>query len=309
MEYYTHSRHRSDRRQSTSTSPDVSRSPRDESTLPIEEHSIYIFPNPSSTPASPSGTADRSSTRLGIATGTRPRDVSVSSITQSSHTSDLEWEEVDSLRSPSSSLANEHGVEVWEWSLESGAEESESVLEEEITRASRWDFISQRSMGLSPSTALTGPRDRNSLRVIHTADRSSFARSRTQSSVSSVQATIVPHARIQLPLLSFFASLFSVDESTLHLISYTPSHSILFPTDAVTADAVVETLDDGPHGMFRLLTTKERPCLQDTVDVACDSSVVPANPFLAVPLPFTDIIGLVKGVWNGGGRALKEIWN
>ncbi|KAA1469863.1 hypothetical protein DENSPDRAFT_835536 [Dentipellis sp. KUC8613] len=289
----------------------------DEVSHAIDEQSIYIFPSPPSAPPSPSG---HSTLSYCVVPGrSRARDESVSSLAQSSVSGATGWEEVKAFseRPPGTRTKplNDRRIEVWQSAFDSEAEDSESVLEEEITRASRWDMIPPRIVNeVHAPPAQSHPhvvrRARRS--VLKAEEHISYIRTRTQSSSSASTSPAVPHPRIRLPLLSFFASFFSIDDATLHLISQSPSHSILFPGSGLPPDILsdsCEGLGDTSHGMCKLLTLEgETTSVREGMLIACDASIVHSNPFIAAPLPLAGLIGLVKGVWAGGANAARDFW-
>ncbi|KAI0057811.1 hypothetical protein BV25DRAFT_1830726 [Artomyces pyxidatus] len=265
----------------------------------LDDRSIYIFPSPPSAPPSPAGVSAHSTpTHLSIRGIARPRDDSVGS--SALRSSEHGWDELTSPLGMLSDTSGAHELDadIWEWPSEDGADEREAdVLEEEITRASRWDLV-------APRHGRPLPRD------VPVALRRSpvFVRERTHSGATS-GAGPVPHPRIHLPLLSLFASLLSIDESTLHLISHSPSHSILFAghPSSFSEDALaVGGEAERPHGVYALLTPAgEQAALKEGLRVVCDPSIVPS---VSSSFPLLGLFDLVKGVWTGGGRAWRDIW-
>ncbi|KAI0320529.1 hypothetical protein OF83DRAFT_1169235 [Amylostereum chailletii] len=267
---------------------------------------IFVFPSAPFSVPTPSSISSPQSVDDPTSIGSRSRTISL--ITTS--TDDLSWDEVRSPLDGSILNGDALGVEDWEWpaSVEGGIGVEESMLEEEIVRMSRLDFVADHHRRISS-------RQRNHPLAIRAAQnappsRLAYLRSRTTSaeSASIASFTPAPHPRIYIPLLSFFASLFSVDDSTLHLISHTPTHSSLFHGCSSLCDLEREPKDVA-HGVEALLCPRgEHESLKDGLRVACDVSLVPSNPFPLSPLPLTDIFHAVAGIWSGGNKAWREVW-
>ena len=112
-----------------------------------------------------------------------------------------------------------------------------------------------------------------------------------------------PHPRIYLPLLSFFASLLSLDSETVHLLQHTPMHSILFPgasSSTVGDNSEAEIGSDRPRGVETLFAPpSERLSLKEGIKVACNTEIALHNPFLVSSAALTNIAKIVKGlVWR-----------
>jgi hypothetical protein len=115
------------------------------------------------------------------------------------------------------------------------------------------------------------------------------------------------HRRIRLPLLSVFVSLFSIDDTTLHLIAHSPAHSALFPGPIRPSDEGTRNAQE-VHGVLALLEpSRQHAGLRDGLAVACDESVLPSNPFKISASPLIGLLGLVKGICAGGRAALREV--
>lgn len=311
--------------------------------LQIEE-SIYIFPTPSSTPASPGGSSTFSAPTdltdtISLSTGTRSRDQSFSSSGRgrsrsSSYRSRARGTATGSAtRTQSRARSYETDdleVEYWDWAVESGEDVPDDdgiwEFEAEIERASRWDLPTRLARRLSPLRALGSPGSGPNVDFYEQHYRI-FLRARTQSNSSSFSASSslsskldpTPHPRIHIPLLSFFASLLSLnlDEPALRLLTHSSTDSILFPgqrnlvLDGATPSGDKTDLPE-PRGLMRLRHVDDgsRPpdrTLKDGLAVACDPSTLP-SPF---SLPgFTALAGLcrfVGGVWTNSGKAWQEV--
>ncbi|THH20100.1 hypothetical protein EW146_g1179 [Bondarzewia mesenterica] len=187
----------------------------------------------------------------------RENSVRGASLAPSSQNSEPEWEEVAAspqTGAPPTLDRSGFGEGIWraEWVMEDGIQENESLLEEEITRASRWDFISLRRIhsGSFPSTEQSTSFQNTRVFPLKLPPN---LRTRTLSAASS-SSSPTPHPRIQIPLLSFFASILSIDNDTLHLIAQTPSYSILFAGLPAPPEEGAEQSgeEDPPHGMTKL---------------------------------------------------------
>ncbi|KAF9013254.1 hypothetical protein BDQ17DRAFT_1343064 [Cyathus striatus] len=267
-------------------------------TLDIGESSIYVFPNPPSDPPSPgqistvsatefSSSALSSSPSRDSSVPVSPADIPNNTLTPSPLSTPL----IADLRGFDS--------EQWEWdALEEPAARSLLVgLEDATERPDRWEIIARRR-------ALN-----QYLQSISTFRSSSISLRKGQqtSKPPTTSAVFTPHPRIQIPLLSFFVSLLSVDDGTLDLLTQSSSHSALFPGESIpplekdlsAAEREVENL----HGVERLLMREsEARVLKDGLVVASDTS---SNPLLASP--FTGLWDIVSGLMTNGGKALREI--
>lgn len=115
------------------------------------------------------------------------------------------------------------------------------------------------------------------------------------------------HPRIRLPLLSVFVSLFSIDDTTLHLVAHSPAHSALFPGPIRPTDEGTRNAQE-VHGVLTLLEpSRQHAGLRDGLAVACDESILPSNPFRISASPLIGLLGLVKGICAGGRAALREV--
>lgn len=190
-------------------------------------------------------------------------------------------------------------IELWDWS-ESMTEESADVDDDDKLSFSE------------PQWAMVVRRQHQHRRAL--TPTSSRTRSRYQSSSSQPDFLLPsknadqhgnPHPRLHIPLLSFFMSLVSADEATLHLITHSSSQSTLFPGNAPLPYSHLST-DDPPHGVIKLLAHRgESHTLKDGLDIAFDPSYTSSNPF---SLPGLHLVwGLVNNVVLSGGKALREV--
>jgi hypothetical protein len=255
--------------------------------------SIYVFPFPSSAPASPSLSSEFSA----------PTDMDLSEF------SDMRSRDSSTHRGGVILNPGGRGVETgsWDWTTDI-VQPSEpggvtSVVVEGAERMDRWEIVNRRrhaSGSLTRSSSHQPHFDSDSahLRIIRRKRR---RRSRAHS---------LPHPRIHIPLLSVVLSLFSVDDSTLHLLTHTSSHSTLFPghPSCLESTAADDWDENPPHGVARLASRSEHRTLREGCAVACDPTYVPSNPFIFSPFRLVGLWGLVSGVVVNGGKALREVW-
>lgn len=319
---------------------DVESPRRPEAELQLDQ-SIYIFPTPSSVPPSPSGSSVISAPSdfteaFSLSTGTRSRDQSFSS---SAPRSPRQRSRPHTAAPARRSRARSSGsddfdleVEVWDWMAESGEdvpdEDGMLEFEAEIERTSRWDVPAQLMRRLSPlRPTASGPADfyEQHYHIFHRARTQSNTSSLTSAtSLSSNPRSVVhtPHPRIHISLLSFFASLLSLnlDDPGLRLLTYSSSDSVLFPgqcnmlNDAADWSTPIEEdpKRPTPRGLLRLQVSEDGSCpptavLKDGLAVACDPSLLP-NPFSLPGL--TALAGLcrcVGDVWSNGEKAWREV--
>ena len=236
----------------------------DNSTRPLNilppDQSIYIFPNPPSTPPSPISTG---SSLFSVPTEFEPSD-SFSSRSRRCTTSTPTGAAVptpngsrERPRQRTSQISDnevEIDVELWELSTDPDygpdsltADDESWVLEEEVQRVGAGNIdVSFVSPVRTPHRArkLSAPQSPNTSAkhywVLRPQRRSrSHSRLRTNSTVSSSLAPpsarrASPHPRIHIPLLTFFSSMLSVDldSPALHLLTHSDpgdAESVLFP--------------------------------------------------------------------------------
>lgn len=307
----------------------------------VEAQSIYIFPVPSSVPASPGGSSDFSAPSDFADTDTfaassqgRSRHSSVSSrfteFTRSRAGSVnqqlLQVEEgSEVVFSPYGDITLDSEVEVWDWSdeatddlpFEGASWELETEREGEPSDRP-WNLITRPSLSRRPEDAIANARAQLAYPV----------RSRTQSS-SSIQSTRsprhVPHPRMRVPLLSLFASILSIglDDPGLRLLTHSTADSVLFPGQSGLLDSLdtpppsctTELSPDGistedkPHGVLRLLTDgPETKSVRDGLAAICDNSLALPNPFVLPTLSsLKSLCQFVGAVWTNGGEAWREL--
>ncbi|PIL22503.1 hypothetical protein GSI_15192 [Ganoderma sinense ZZ0214-1] len=232
----------------------------DDATRPLNivspDQSIYIFPNPPSTPPSP---ISAGSSLFSVPTDFEPSDSFSSRSrrrTPSIATCAAASTSRESTRQRTSQISDnevEIDVELWELSTDPDGPDSPStddeswVLEEEVQRVGAGNIdVSSVSPIRTPHRArkLSAPQSPNTSAkhywVLRPQRRSrSHSRLRTNSTVSSSLAPpsarrASPHPRIHIPLLTFFSSMLSVDldSPALHLLTHSDpgdAESVLFP--------------------------------------------------------------------------------
>ncbi|KAF7798443.1 hypothetical protein EIP86_009664 [Pleurotus ostreatoroseus] len=307
------------------------------------DQSIYIFPTPSSVPPSPSGSSVLSAPSdfteaFSLSTGTRSRDQSFSSSAPRSprHRSRPQGAAFAPNSYRSTSHARSSGedydpeVEVWDWTAESGEDIPDDdglwEFEAEVERASRWDVPVQFIRRLSPLRPMSNPADfyEQHYRLLQrTRTQSNISNFTSVSSLSSHPSVVqTPHPRMHIPLLSFFASLLSLnlDDPGLRLLTNSSPDSVLFPgqsnllSDGASwsSTAEEETKQPSPHGLLRLQLSEDgsRPpntVLKDGLAVSCDPDNVP-NPFTLPGLStLAGLYCIVGGVWSSGEKAWREV--
>lgn len=338
-------------------------------------HSIYIFPSPASAPPSPAVSVSSAPTDFDFSSPissrstscTRPpqrdttqadiRDASRSSVSAAYDASSRYWDlpsppgndlEIDiSLWDITSDVTTEPSNSDESWALEGEVErvgfaEVDLLYTPHLRRARQAPLSSSQSPdGSRPRYRFSArPRQRSRTRPrIRTTSISSLA-------LSSTQQTVAPHPRIHVPLLSFFASLLSLDleDPALRLLTNAESgdaEAVLFPgqssarllaqaTEQSTgrrsfeSDSDTETesiIGELPpydimetHGLPKMLLAS----ISDQSAMALRSlrtgvaERLPTTASELLPLPrATEIIGLwrVLGeVCSRGNQAWKEAW-
>lgn len=260
---------------------------RSQSSITKLEDSLYIFPSPSSAPPSPSPSSEYSApTHLSLSTlsEARSRNSSVQPCSRSTrpHSEVLH---TPYIISPGGDL------EIWDWAEDTGRKLDESVGDE------KWECReSARVREPSPF--------RFELRRLQST--TSKGRIAYHGSPTTIRPSC-PHPRVHIPLLSFFISLFSVDEATLHLLTHpaNESESALFPGHALCSDEI-HAQEDGCHGVAKLLMPLgEFRSVKEGCAVACN----PSNPLLVSSSPVVGIWHFIGNVLVDGGKALKEFWS
>lgn len=340
-------------------------------------HSIYIFPSPASAPPSPA-----------VSVSSAPTDFDFSSPISSRSTSctrpprrDLAQADVRGANENSASAAYDASSRYWDlpnpsendleidialWDITSDVttEPSDSdeswALEGEVERVgfAEVDLLyiphlrraRQAPLSSSQSPDVSRPRYRFSARPRQRSRTRSRIRTTSISSLalSSTQQTVAPHPRIHVPLLSFFASLLSLDleDPALRLLTNAESgdaEAVLFPgqssarllaqvTEQPTgrrsfesdSDTEAESTPTGElppydlkektHGLPKMLLAS----ISDQSTMALHSLragfavrlPAAASELLLLPRA-TEIIGLWRvfgEVCSRGGQAWKEAW-
>ncbi|KAN0123284.1 hypothetical protein V8E52_002616 [Russula decolorans] len=291
----------------------------------VDSNSIYVLSDPpAALPTAPSVPYPSTSCSMPAAFSplSRPmppdesKNSSTSSIPGSSidltHASD--WECVRSVRRLSANTDingdSECSIEKWDHTPHDTMplDESESLSldeHEDALHAHRWDLIPEFRAPLASAV----PRD-TLFPHIHGRPLESrrppperWYRSACPAAPALPSAT---HPRIRLPLLSVFVSLFSIDDAILHLVAHSPAHSELFPGPICPSDEGTRNAQE-VHGVLALLEpSRQHAGLRDGLAVACDESILPSNPFKISASPLIGLLGLVKGMCEGGSRLARS---
>lgn len=305
----------------------------------VPDQSIYIFPVPPTIPSSPGGSSVFSAPsdfteEFTISSVGRSRHSSISSqFTDRSRSHDgsrtqLSFvdEDAEAVFSPMVDMGSDPEVEVWEWT------ETEAGDDLSPTDAS-WCFEASGSSGTLPSRQYHLARHTDTSRTMSRHDYRSirpqlpYMRSRTHSSLSAHSSDrYTPHPRTKVPLLSFFASILSLDldDPALRLLQHSAPDSVLFPgqpgllhnervpsstahrSDAFEDESASSELDE-PHGVLRLLSEDSATkSVREGLATIYDSPL--PNPFM---LPgwssLTSLYRFVGDVWTNGGQAWREL--
>lgn len=339
-------------------------------------HSIYIFPSPASAPPSPAVSVSSAPTDFDFSSPissrstscTRPpqrdttqadiRDASRSSVSAAYDASSRYWDlpsppgndlEIDiSLWDITSDVTTEPSNSDESWALE-GEVERVGFAEVDLLYTPHLRRARQAPLASSQSPDGSRPRYRFSARPRPRSRTRSRIRTTSISSLalSSTQQAVAPHPRIHVPLLSFFASLLSLDleDPALRLLTNAESgdaEAVLFPgqssarllsqateqptsrrsfesdsdteTESTTGELPPYDIMEETHGLPKMLLAS----ISDQSAVALRSLRagfavrLPATASELLPLPrATEIIGLwrVLGeVCSRGGQAWKEAW-
>ncbi|KIP06201.1 hypothetical protein PHLGIDRAFT_128412 [Phlebiopsis gigantea 11061_1 CR5-6] len=327
----------------TSASTEGSRSYPPRPSVEVDQESVYIFPVPSSIPASPDGSSIFSvpsdfTDSLTESSG-RSRHSSISSrFTERSrsragslHRLSSVGEDAEAVFSPVGDGGLDSEVEVWDWTDEASddlpIEGSSWAFEPDGTRDDSWRHPLVRRPSLSRTQLDALPNVTHQPLLSH--------RVRKQSNSSTPSATrssrYTPHPRVRVPLLSFVTSLLSVDldDSALRLLTHSTSDSVLFPGQsglldshesassvrdadspqivAFHADGTAE--DPRPHGLLRLLTEEtSSKSVRDGLAVVYDAPLALASPFALPTLSsISNLCRFVGDVWVNGGQAWREL--
>ena len=277
------------------------RRPSPPSTVEHQHHSNspsesqFIFPAPSSAPASPYLSSEVSV----------PTDFSLSSL------SDVRSRDgsVPSRRMRNQSLDVAHvGSEVWDWTTRTEDNTDDRTSEcSDSERLDRWAVSHPRHSSRVRESRSALSR-RNQCRRVHSHSPRRYMRRHQSTSFTPVHGPVVP--RIRIPLLSFLLSFFTVDPATLDILSRSTCESALFPGNTLHPDDTGVHGDDSPHGVAKMvLLSRESQSLRDGIEVVCDSSITPVNPFRVSPSAFSTLWRFIGGVWVDGRKAITEIWS
>ncbi|KAL1950251.1 hypothetical protein VTO73DRAFT_5375 [Trametes versicolor] len=339
-------------------------------------HSIYIFPSPASAPPSPAVSVSSAPTDFDFSSPissrstscTRPpqwdttqadiRDASRSSVSAAYDASSCCWDlpsppgidlEIDILLwDITSDVTTEPSNSDESWALE-GEVERVGFAEVDLLYTPHLRRARQAPLSSSQSPDGSRPRYRFSARPRQRSRTRSRIRTTSISSLalSSTQQTAAPHPRIHIPLLSFFASLLSLDleDPALRLLTNAESgdaEAVLFPgqssarllaqveeqptdrrsfesdsdteTESTTGELPPHDLQEEVHGLPKMLLAS----ISGQSAVALRSLRagfavrLPATASELLPLPrATEIIGLWRvfgEVCSRGGQAWKDAW-
>lgn len=340
-------------------------------------HSIYIFPSPASAPPSPAVSVSSAPTDFDFSSPissrstscTRPpkrdttqaniRDASRSSVSAAYDASSRYWDlpsppgndlEIDiSLWDITSDVTTEPSNSDESWALE-GEVERVGFAEVDLLYTPHLRRARQAPLSSSQSPDGSRPRYRFSARPRQRSRTRSRIRTTSISSLalSSTQQAVAPHPRIHVPLLSFFASLLSLDleDPALRLLTNAESgdaEAVLFPGQS--SARLLAQVTEQPTGRRSFesdsdtetesTTTSELPPYESTEEIhglpkmllasISDQSAValrslragfavrlPVTASELLPLPHaTEIIGLWRvfgEVCSRGNQAWKEAW-
>jgi hypothetical protein len=287
----------------------------------VDGSTIYVLSSPPSVSHNPTGPhLNILSVRISPSKGPdlTPREESVrnrtSAIPERSIDRMYGWECVRSPPPPQRfASTNECDLEEWDCTASDSdmvLDERVSALDEEISSASRWDLVPEHDQSpdaprLTHFLRMHGrPLESRKLPVAERTRAHAFTRSR------AVPPPPTTHARIRLPLLSFFVALLSVDDTTLHLVTHASAHSALFPGPLCPSDEGGGGIRDSheTHEVSMGLEPSSSSALRDGLAVACDESILPSNPFGLSMSPFAGLLDLVRDVCAGGRAALREVW-
>ena len=288
----------------------------------VDSNSIYVLSDPpaAALPTTPSvlHPSTSCSTPATFPPLSRPmpphesKNSSTSSIPGSSIDPTHDWECVRSVRRLSANTDingdSECSIEEWDCVPHDTMPLDESELlsldeVEDVLHAHRWDLIPEYRAPFAV------PRD-TLFPHIHgrplESRRPPPERWHRSACPAAPALPLAPYPRIRLPLLSFFVSLFSIDDATLHLVTHSPAHSALFPGPICPSDEGTRSAQE-VHGVLALLEpSRQHVGLRDGLAVACDESILPSNPFKISASPLIGLLGLVKGICAGGRACLAR---
>ncbi|CCM03494.1 uncharacterized protein FIBRA_05628 [Fibroporia radiculosa] len=336
-------------RRSSSHRTDQQRDREELTTIDLDfgDHSIYVFPNPSSVPPSPASSLFSPSSSFSpssfSSSSSRSRSRSRAQHDNSRFFSRARSNPTASISSAGAEVSSNHIVppspispnlieddpdvdEVWDWTRDySDGQSSESwILEEEVERVSRWDIAlrsSQFAPRAIPSSSQRAARlmDHGPPRPRLTPLRTRALSRSTNASLGSLRSSSVslhdvvrpasPQPRIRLPLLTFFASLFSLDldDPALRLLtqsSSTDEDSVLFPGHIATS------LSLPASGCMVQFPSHSFQSESDLSDMNEDSDIDVATKYMNIPDPCADVHGLerlLSTTTDPSGAALRSL--
>ncbi|PFH54059.1 hypothetical protein AMATHDRAFT_838 [Amanita thiersii Skay4041] len=256
--------------------------------------SIYIFPNPNSVPSSPSQSSIAS---------THIRTVSSDTLQDSEH---WEWSDDSPIDAVSDSPILQFGDFCDQWEQLSRERQRRNLTPTQSSRQALSIRLQPLQDYLYLNPQQPARRRKDSLPHLSISSFHSLSIANASNTTARTPRYLVPptpHARIHIPLLSFFLPFLAVDDSTIHLLSHTSSHSVLFESDAIMSepcatDVIHPKKEDSStlHGLskFLLESSEERfsyTKLKEGCAVACDPTYTPISPFLLAP-PLQHLSGL-----------------
>lgn len=250
----------------------------------LELGGIYIFPNPSSAPHSPSQYSDISApTDFSYSGLSEPRSRDVS---PNGRGPSVPWDHVDAASSltttPDAFVDGDADYEGSVWHLVS----PDSAL----AQRQHWELVlQQRASRHRLRVATEGP------------EPSALLSHRSQRSQS-------PHPRIHIPLLSYLVSLFALDDETLHLLQHSSPQSVLFPGARSEARVVGDDENLFDMRVTKLLqavdSDKSYHSLKEGLAISYQSPPTSATH----TFPLTEIIPFISKLITNGGKALYEVF-
>ncbi|RDB17985.1 hypothetical protein Hypma_000745 [Hypsizygus marmoreus] len=240
------------------------------------DNSVYVFPNPPSAPPSPSQLSDLSA----------PTDFTSSSAISETPTMDSGLPDVHERQhdfpSPLSPLSSMDDVHDIPWTPKGADEILLRAANDSIERIDRWQQLIRRR-AKEPMKSRSHSRSSDMLKPRH----------HTFDSLPSIR------------LLSFFVYLFSIDETTLRLLSHPSAEAALFPGQSQLSDSDKGAANE-LHGTEKLLIQKsESRVVRDGCALVSDPNYPPYHPFSS--LPFVGLWGLVTGFVSNSGKAFREV--
>ncbi|KAH9971954.1 hypothetical protein BGW80DRAFT_1317339 [Lactifluus volemus] len=286
----------------------------------VDGGTIYVLSSPPST----SRSAARSqlnvrSVRVVPSKQTPRADSSKETDPAAQHGSGMyEWERTPSP--PLSQLScktDESIVEEWDRTarvikLDGSVPEEEE--EEDFLPASRWDIVPECQLPGAPRHTYFLRMHGRPLESHEPPAEPTHAHSLTRTPPPPPTPEPLLSGRFRLPLLSFFASLLSVDDSTLRLVTHLPAHSVILfpgPVSFPSDEGARGTSDSGEtHGIDALLepSSSQQRALRDGLAVVCDETILPSNPFGLSMSPLVGLLDIVRGVCVGSRASLREVW-